>query len=186
MSFRMLLFFLLFQTASAFAADSLWQFIPQQELNVGGKRKIIPNQYIIVKLNDTLFRSIQSKTPLEISGDFALLELPSPDHKIHNFRMTQTSTMEKELADKYPELKTYSASEIEHTVVTVKLDYTAAGFHAMVNDPENTWFIDPYSNKNTGYYICYYKKDYDKAGAQMIRERPVEKKAAKKHKCRKQ
>jgi hypothetical protein len=176
-----ILLFLIFSTSTV-AADSLWQFIPQKEIAVEGKRKIIPQQFIIVKLNDTLFTSIRSRVPAETSGDFALLPLPSPDHSIRSFRLTQNAVMAPELAAKYPELQTYSASEIGQPSVTARLDYTTSGFHAMVNDGASTYFIDPYSTKNTGYYICYYKKDYD--NRKTLREETLQKQPSKKHKCR--
>jgi hypothetical protein len=178
------LLFLLLAFSSAQAADSLWQFIPQKEIKTEGKRKIIPQQYIVVKLNDSLFKILQSKVPGESSGEFVALPLPTPDGKFREFRLTESTTMAKELADKYPDLRTYKATEIGSPEISAKIDYVATGFHAMIMDGDNTYFIDPYSNKKTNYYICYYKRDYDKPVTQKLNESSEKKKCCKK-KCRK-
>lgn len=171
-------------TLSSHAAN-LWTILPDKTVDVKGTRKIIPQKYILVQLNDSLFKSIRSKVPAENSGDFVELELPAPDGQMRHFRMTETTTMEKALADKYPELKTYKAIEINNVNVIAKTDYTTAGFHAMVTDGENTYFIDPYSNVLSDYYICYYKRDYDKPTTDKLSEIPIKKKKCCKRKCSK-
>ncbi|MDB5226001.1 MAG: hypothetical protein JWN78_194 [Bacteroidota bacterium] len=173
---------LLLLACTTYATDNLWQILPQKEINVKGQRKIIPQQYILLKLNDSLFRVLQEKTPVESSGNFVDLELPAPDGKFRSFKMVETSAMAKELADKYPDLKTYKATQLGEPGISATLDYTAAGFHTMVLDGDNTWYIEPYSNKNTGYYISYYKKFYDKPVDQKPKEVTKHKKCGKKKK----
>ncbi len=166
-------------------AANLWTILPQKTIDVKGKRKIIPQKYILVQLNDSLLKVLSAKVPMENSGDFVELELPAPDGQMRHFRMTQTTTMDKELAEKYPELKTYKAIEINNVNVIAKTDYTSEGFHAMIMDGDATYFIDPYSNVRSNYYICYYKRDYDKPTSDKLSEVPVMKKKCCKRKCSK-
>ena len=70
--------------------------------------------------------------------------------------------MEKALANKYPQIKTYTAISIENPTVTDKLDFTVFGFHAKVFNGSSTYFIDPYTDLNTDWYLVYYKNDYKK------------------------
>jgi len=150
------------QASNSFANSPLWKFSKDQERYIPGERKIVPQQYEIAQLGSTHFKLLQPNIPLEESGKYSLIALPTPDGNMMNFRIFESPMMEKPLADKYPMIKTYTAISTENEWITAKLDYTPAGFHAMVFNAENTYFIDPYSNENTDYYIVYYKRDFVK------------------------
>jgi hypothetical protein len=66
--------------------------------------------------------------------------------------------MEPELADKYPEIKTYFGKLISNPAVWVRFDWTPVGFHAQVIGPDHSWYIDPYYLGES--YASYYKQDY--------------------------
>jgi predicted SnoaL-like aldol condensation-catalyzing enzyme len=145
---------------NTFALDNLWQNVSASRLHMPGEQKIIPLQSNKVQLNDASFRTLQLLIPSEASGQSILMQLPTPDGGYRTFKVFERVTMEKELADKYPMIKTYQAIAADDPFVTAKLDYTEFGFHAMVFSKEGIFFIDPYTNVNTGFYNCYYKKDY--------------------------
>lgn len=150
------------QASNSFANSPLWKFSKDQERYIPGERKIVPQQYEIAQLGSAHFKLLQLNIPLEESGKYSLITLPTPDGNMMNFRIFESPMMEKPLADKYPMIKTYTAISTENDWITAKLDYTSAGFHAMVFNAENTYFIDPYSNENTDYYVVYYKRDFVK------------------------
>ncbi|MBK9329074.1 MAG: PKD domain-containing protein [Sphingobacteriales bacterium] len=145
---------------NTFALDNLWLNVSASRLHMPGEQKIIPLQSNKVQLNDASFRNLQLQIPSEASGQSILMQLPTPDGGYRTFKVFERVTMEKELADKYPMIKTYQAIAADDPFVTAKLDYTEFGFHAMVFSKEGIFFIDPYTNVNTGFYNCYYKKDY--------------------------
>jgi len=149
-----------FTIMASFAINPLWQKIGNKNLQLQGERKIIPQQTNVVKLNDAAFRTLQLTIPTEASGQSKMIDLPTPDGTLKSFKVFERTTMEQELADRYQMIKTYEAICVENPAVTAKLDYTPFGFHAMVFDNDKTYFIDPYTNINTGYYNCYYKKGY--------------------------
>lgn len=173
------LLFLFCLSSAAFAGDSLWHILPQKEVEAGGKRTILPKKYIVIQLNDSLFRSMQSS-----GKDSMYWPLPVPDGSMKTFKVWTNSTLSKELADKYPELQTYRGTEIGNPLVRASFDHTIAGFHAMVLDGEDSYFIDPYSNVPSAYYICYYKRDFEKPSSQKSIETSVKKKCCKKKQCR--
>ncbi len=162
-----------------YADDSLWVFQQQNEIEVKGIRKIIPEIYLLVQLNDSIFKQIQKSIS---EGKPIELFIPSPDGRIRVFQVSPATSMATELAEKYPFIKTYTAIEKDNTMVSAKMDYTGFGFHAMVLDGEDTYFIDPYTDVNTGYYSCYYKRNYNKSPEGRMREKPVHKKSCKRHK----
>ncbi len=89
-----------------------------------------------------------------------LCTLPSPDGKDMEFLIWETSAMEEGLQRRYPEIRTFTARAVYDPTVTAKIDYTVKGFHAMVYNGEQTYFIDPYADIADGYYLVYYKKDH--------------------------
>ena len=89
----------------------------------------------------------------------AIIGLPMPDGTMRDFRIWQTPMMPGDLADRYPEIKTFTAEAVNDLRVTAKLDFTLYGFHAMIYNGEQTAFIDPYDNYNDGYYMVHYKHD---------------------------
>ncbi|MDB5226000.1 MAG: hypothetical protein JWN78_193 [Bacteroidota bacterium] len=159
--------------SNAFAANSLWHKTSARNLQLPGERKIIPQKTSLVKLDDASFKQFKQQIPKEETGQFTLMTLPVPNGTEKSFRVFERTCMEKELADRYPNIKTYEAISVDDPNVVAKLDYTEFGFHAMVFSNEGTYFIDPYSNTNTGYYNCYYKKDYTRAsGIYSVCETP--------------
>ncbi len=146
---------------------SMWQLVPNENVTSIGERKLFPTNYSSFYLNSASLKSL-----ILLAGNTVetaiKIEFPTPDGKMRTFKIWETPMMEIALAEKYPEIKTFTGYALDNKGATIKLDLTYKGFHAKVFDAKNTFFIDPYSDANDGFYICYYKKDYPKpAGKQM-------------------
>jgi hypothetical protein len=149
---------------SANTGDQLWQHISEGSFTVKGERRIIPNEYKIFRTEYNSLRSIFGSAPFEFS-DRALssnyiIELPMPDGSNARFAVTEYSMMEEELAQKFPDIKTYNLKGIDDPYATGKADFTLHGFHAMVLSARGDFFIDPYSTNETEVYISYYKRNF--------------------------
>jgi hypothetical protein len=141
------------------ASMRTWQVIPNNNVASLGQRVLFPSEYSSFYLNTAALKS--SMIALGGSADRGMqFELPSPDGSMRTFTIWQTPIMEASLAAKYPEIRTFTGYASDNKGVTIKLDFTYKGFHAMVFEGKNTYFIDPYSNENDGFYVCYYKKNY--------------------------
>ncbi len=88
-----------------------------------------------------------------------IITLPMPDGSTRDFKVWQTPMMPDQLASQFPDIKTFTGESVSNHTVTVKLDFTLYGFHAMIFDGNNTSFIDPFDNYHDGYYMVHYKKD---------------------------
>jgi hypothetical protein len=143
-------------------SNSFWQLSTDKEVNVPGEQKLFPKSYILAKLNTPAFRQFQFLIPANETGMPVVISLPTPDGGTMDFRIFEAPMMEAPLAAKYPDIKTYTGVSTTNENVTAKFDYTVFGFHAKVFDGSNTYFIDPYTNINSDWYLVYYKNQYAK------------------------
>ncbi len=145
-------------------ADSkdIWQNSDEKKIAVPGPQIITPQKYILSKLNTSEFKLMQLSIPTEESGRSIVMSLPSPDGAMIDFKVFECPMMEKPLADKYPDIKTYTAISVDNPHISGKLDFTNYGFHAIIFNGEYTYFIDPYKDIPSDWYMVYYKNDFYK------------------------
>jgi hypothetical protein len=141
------------------AYNGVWQSFKETTVPAKGEQVIVPSKYQVYQLSTQYLKNLLFGVS-ENPDNAILIELPTPDGTIKSFRVWQDPIMEEGLAQKYPDFKTFTAVSVDNKFVTAKLDFTLYGFHAMVYDGSNTYFIDPYSNVATEFYSCYYKRDY--------------------------
>ncbi len=159
-----LLFVLFISTITSYSIpfQQMWTLTSDKEVSAPGERTIYPKSFQLAKLNTVEFNQFQLLIPTEESGQFNTISLPTPDGAHLDFNIMEVPTMEKALADKYPMIKTYTAICITNPLITAKLDFTLFGFHAKVFNGNETYFIDPYTNINSDWYIVYFKNQYAK------------------------
>ncbi len=140
----------------------LWSLSSEKTVPVPGNRKLIPQTYQLVRLDVAAFQLFQSFIPTEFGGNQNTIFLPTPDGNEMEFSIIEAPMMEKPLADKFNQIKTYTAISKTDARVIAKIDFTVFGFHAAVFNGTETFYIDPYSNMTDEWYVVYYKKNYFK------------------------
>lgn len=131
------------------------------------QRAIIPERYRTLKLNKSGLLNFLAKIPF-VRGNVIrtanpIIEIPLPSGGTAKFYIWETSTMEAALAAKFPEIHTFTGQGIDDPTANIKLDFTPAGFHAMIiSSLGGAIFIDPYAKGNTDSYISYKKTDFKK------------------------
>ena len=128
-----------------------------------GEIVLQPSSYKIVTLNQEAIK--QMLASVKTSNSTALIQLPTPEGTQIQFNITSNGLLPKSLQERYPDIMTFTGVAISDNNIVTRIDYTSHGFHAMVMDGDNTYFIDPYSNVADGYYTVYYKKDFERADA---------------------
>jgi hypothetical protein len=146
---------------SPIIAQNLWTEIKNPIIE--GEQKIQASAYKVFQLDDLLFRQNQSLISEGFSSNATQILLPTPTGNLESFNVFEEKIMHPALSAKYPAIKTYTAIHSQHKNIVAKLDYTLFGFHGMVSNGINTYFIDPLTNKNTGNYMVYYKRNGIKA-----------------------
>lgn len=147
-----------FAASASANIQAVWQEVAPHQVATDGTRTLKPTDFKAYLLNDSYLRSVLFAIPADESQAQTIV-LPSPDGKMLHFRVWQTPVMAPELAEKFPDIKNFTAVCTEDPAITAKVNYTYKGFNAMMYNGEKTYLIDPYSNVNDGYYICYYKND---------------------------
>jgi hypothetical protein len=146
------------------SSNEFWQDVNETSISNNLERQIIPNKYRVLKLDIIGIQNFLTTLPNEENARLnlskAILSLPLPNGQFVKFSVIGSPIMEQELADKYPEIKTYRGQSIEDKTASVRFDVTPNGFHAMILSAGGTIYIDPYSAGNIENYISYYKKDF--------------------------
>ena len=139
--------------------QNLWQNMGQAPAPAAGMQKLFPRvfQQFYVQEGQLEQLLLAAGATYETASE---ITLPAPDGSYRTFRVWRNATMSKELQAAYPMIHTWSAEDVTNRQITAELDYTVYGFHAMVFEPDNTWFIDPLTNQKTGYYLSYNRRDY--------------------------
>ena len=141
--------------------DAIWQEFQERNISETGTRYIVPTHYRTLSMDRGEMRQLLSTAPMQYSGNTIELSLPKPDGTWGSFRVEESPVMEKALAAKYPEIRTYRGYGESDPTAYARFDVTPAGFHAMVLSTEGTYYIDPYFFENPNdIYVSYYRKDY--------------------------
>ena len=169
--FSLLLF--LFVKTEVQAQHNYWSQIAEQNIPLKGKRQIVPQKYLSLRLSTLAFKeqlfSAPHESKAQASNQLVVL-LPLPNGHFQRFSVLEAPIIMEPLASNYPDMKTFSVRGIDDPRATGKLDWTEFGFHGMVRSPRGDFFIDPYCLGNTEDYISYYTADFRKAPEHMLPE----------------
>lgn len=87
-----------------------------------------------------------------------LLSVPTPDGDLVGFAVSAVDVLDAKLAAAHPEMRTFAGRGIDDEALSIRVDLTPLGFHAMVRSGDNAtraWYIDPVSVGDTTRYVSY-------------------------------
>ena len=149
----------------------LWQQIDESRVQLRGGRSVIPEKYLVFRLNQPFLQTSLAELPLE-NTDAArtkqtIMEIPQPDGTIERFRMEETPVLSPELAAQYPTWKTFVGYGIDNPQSIGRFDWNIQGFHGYVSTDKGTVMIDPYQKSDTLNYLVFYKHDFGQSDNQF-------------------
>ncbi len=158
--FTLLSIFFSFQFfISAQTTKQFWNPVEEKTIVPSGERVTIPQSYLTFELpNDNLKKALwlaPDEKNVKLSDSQVIIDLPMPDGSLQKFRVVYSPVMAPELAAQFPDMKTFNILSTDAEHCYGKLDWTEAGFHAMVRKIGNDVYIDPYSRGNIKDYIVY-------------------------------
>lgn len=149
--------------------DGLWTSLVKDELNALPKRATQQNGYVrplvyrALLLDDYLLGNVLDSAPLEdpaspLKSEWSasIIWLPMPDGTDVPFSFVEAPVMEPELAEKYPDIRTYLGNALDGSNRYVRFSYTPIGFHAYIRGKESV-AIGP--SESEGAYISYRVED---------------------------
>ncbi|MEM7082195.1 MAG: reprolysin-like metallopeptidase [Pseudomonadota bacterium] len=142
-------------SAAQGSADGVWAAVNETQIATRGTRHISPNRYQTLHFDAERFLQRIDK-----HGEIAL---PLADGLYRDFTMSDAPVMSKELAAKFPQIRTWAGVASDGSGAWARIDLTPAGFHGMIRDDSGMTFIDPYQIENGKvvgtHYQVYAKKD---------------------------
>ena len=134
-------------------------------LQQAGERRIHPQAYQTFALNLSHLRSRLAEAPMErtpaAKSQAPVVDIPLSNGEMTRFSVWESPIMEKGLADRYPDSRTYAGRALNNKAITIRFDLTPQGFHAMIFTPQyGTVFIDPLYHGQDQFYQVYAKKDF--------------------------
>ncbi len=156
----------LFSTMS-YAQNEFWKSIENHELQPKKSQteRLLPSRFKSFELiNSSALKIRLSEAPLRFSESAirssVTISIPMPDGSFQEFNVFESPLMPLELAQKFPQIKTYTAVGISNPNAMAKIDFTQKGVHAMIFAiGQNPVFVDPFDAANQT-YISYFKKDF--------------------------
>ena len=94
-------------------------------------------------------------TQLDVLSDFSF-PLPLPDGTFANYQFSRSSVMATGLAEKYPLIQTFTATDLSNPQNSGRFDITPKGFHGMFKHDGRWVFIDPELRTSAEQYVSYY------------------------------
>lgn len=88
--------------------------------------------------------------------------LPLTENESEEFAMHQVMVMSPELAEKYPQIRTYEGRSTSDPTTSIRLDFGDQGANYMVIKAGEQIFLEPVLKGGKDFYIIYNKKDVKK------------------------
>ncbi|WP_235297187.1 reprolysin-like metallopeptidase [Portibacter marinus] len=123
-----------------------------------GERKIVPDQFLLARVNNDELRLILEGAPNELQNyrnPGVKLRVMISNGTIDEFEVYEYSMLEPALAAKFPEFKTFVGKSSTDDFRTIRIDQTTNGFRAVIADLNGRTYIDPYQQGDVNTRIIY-------------------------------
>lgn len=150
------------------AQQAFWQQTSENRLTGSGKRFLFPKQGRFLEINFAALKQKLAQAPAEQTKDLRSygmpLSLPMPDGSVQEFAVASYQMLEKPLAEKNPDIRTFLGQGITDPTAQVFLDFTLQGFHAQILSANGSYYIDPVFLNETKFYTVYDRTQLQKTG----------------------
>lgn len=139
------------------ASDELWQEVHSKART--DKTSSFKNSSDFILNEEKMKQYLNQTQPAHKGGSSTPIALPLPNGKIVQVTPIKSEVLPPLLAEKYPQIKTYTLMDNNNEILNGRLDFTTTGFHAMLQTKDGeTIYIDPIS-ANSRRYSSYKQKD---------------------------
>ena len=136
-------------------SQNTWEQITKLDYKKNTKeiysKKNFPKEYKLVSLDVKAFTNglnLKSKNAIKT------ITLPDANGDLKRFTIKETSTFEKGLQEKYPNIRSYTAKGIDDPTAIAKISIGTDGFHGTIYSGNHaTVYIDPHSKDKKDYIV---------------------------------
>jgi len=162
----LMLIILTFCSWNVFSQQNLWTktFEDKIEKLEKSDRDSSPKEYKLYSLNFTEFKNQLRNAPLDTSGmqSNLIMNFPHSNGNLEDYIIYEAPIMEKDLAEKYPNIKSYVGKGVVDKTATIRFSVTIFGLHTMTfSGNREVSYIDTYT-KDLHNYIVYNKSSVSK------------------------
>jgi hypothetical protein len=146
------------------AQENHWSRINESQINKNlFQNRYKPSSYQLFRLNAsslaTSMRNAPSEKTTSSNNSGFILSMPDANGQTERFRIVEASIMDPALAARYPDIKSYAGTSIDHPGTTIRFDVSPRGFHGMILSADrSTTYIDPV-DATDNYYVVFERKD---------------------------
>ncbi|MBN8642668.1 MAG: proprotein convertase P-domain-containing protein [Flavobacteriales bacterium] len=160
---KLQLLFLVLLFANSYAQNEIWRPTTEEKLSSAIKmeRASNPREFKLFSLNLNALKTQLANAPLDSQNieSTLIVTFPNPKGELIQYRVYEAPVMEAGLAEKFPDIKSYSGRNIKNSAETIRFSVTLFGLHLMsFNSDSGTHYIDTYT-KDLSNYIIYRKQD---------------------------
>ena len=138
----------------------LWQTSTLGETESKAKvfRNTIPQEFKLFTLNIDELNMLLADAPERFTVESnTIIELPTKDGIIQNFRVYEASILDPSLQAQHPNIRSYTAQGIDDPSAVARFSYSTTGLNAMISSANyGSIYIDPYTT-DLNQYISYSK-----------------------------
>ena len=175
---------LLGQPAQGASPARPWQDVDPKTLpGFRLRARLGPRSYRSLKLYVGALRATLQRAPLEggSTQETIIVDLPLPDVGFMRFSIKDSPIIERQLANRYPEIKTYRGQGIDEPTAITRFDWTQYGFHGIILSTRGTILIEPDSLGDISNYVVYFDQDQSPGSFQCEVDTATQEAALKEH-----
>jgi len=149
---------ILFAFGTAFSQEKLWRPTNENRFSLFEKveRTSTLLSYDVYSMDLNAMKSRLSTAPNRLhSSATSTVTIPFPNSKgeIQEFRVYEVSVLHPDLANQFPDIKSYVGFSTTDRTAIIRFSTTIFGFHGMILSSEGTTFIDPFTNDRLNYVV---------------------------------
>lgn len=149
---------------SSFGQGSLWNKTTEERVKNLSKmdRSSMPREYQLFSLDFNALKAQLQQAPSENARTSnVIVDFPNQNGEFASYKIFDAPVMEAGLANKYPNIKSYSGVSVDGTS-SIRFSITDFGLHVMsFSGKSGTFYIDTYT-KDLNNYIVYSKRNIEK------------------------
>ncbi|WP_445736395.1 reprolysin-like metallopeptidase [Mariniflexile sp.] len=148
---------------SVSAQDSSWKKMESiKDTQIVSKLNLEKSKIHVFKLNTASLKESLSSASLrsdKAKKKVTIISIPGKDGKLEAFEVYEAAVFTPELAEKYPNIKSYVGVGLDNSGTRLRMSMSPQGVQTMISYPDKpTVFMQP-ASKGSNEYVLYDRKD---------------------------